>query len=62
MTEKICLNCGRNSNEVPLLSLEYRGETYHLCPQCLPVMIHKPHNLAGKLPGAENFAPANHEH
>ena len=62
MTEKLCLNCGRNANEVPLLMLEYRGEAYALCPQCLPVMIHKPQTLSGKLPGAENFAPANHEH
>ncbi|HEY3311109.1 MAG TPA: hypothetical protein VGK00_05655 [Anaerolineales bacterium] len=62
MKENTCLNCGRNSNEIPLFALEYRGETYRLCPQCLPVMIHKPQNLAGKLPGAENIVPANHEH
>ena len=62
MSETTCLNCGRDSNEIPLLTLEYRGETYRLCPQCLPVMIHKPQNLVGKLPNAENFSPANHEH
>ncbi len=62
MTEKHCLNCGRSSNEIPLLSLEYRGQSYQVCPQCLPVLIHKPQTLAGKLPGAEHFAPANHEH
>ncbi len=62
MTEKTCLNCGRSSAEIPLLTLEYRGETYHLCPQCLPTMIHQPHKLAGKLPGAENFEAANHQH
>jgi hypothetical protein len=62
MSDKTCLNCGRTSQELPLLTLEYRDVTYHLCPQCLPVMIHKPQNLAGKLPGAENFAPGNHEH
>jgi hypothetical protein len=45
-----------------LLTLEFRGEIYQLCPQCLPVLIHKPQNLAGKLPGAENFAPTNPEH
>jgi hypothetical protein len=61
MNEKTCLNCGRNSNEIPLLSMEYRGQSYHLCPQCLPVMIHKPNNLVGKLPGAENFKGANHD-
>ena len=62
MSDKTCLNCGRTSQEIPLLSLDYRGETYQLCPQCLPVMIHKPQNLAGKLPGAENFESTNHEH
>jgi len=62
MSEKTCLNCGRNSDEIPLLSFEYRAETYHLCPQCLPVIIHKPQNLTGKLPGAEAFTAANHEH
>lgn len=62
MPEKTCLNCGRNSNEIPLLTFEYRAETYSLCPLCLPVMIHKPQSLVGKLPGAENFTPVKHEH
>jgi hypothetical protein len=62
MSEKTCLICGRNSDEIPLLTFEYRAEIYHLCPQCLPVMIHKPQNLVGKLPGAENFSAANHDH
>lgn len=62
LSEKVCLNCGRTANEIPLLTLDYKDGVYHLCPQCLPVMIHKPQNLAGKLPGAEDFSPANHEH
>ena len=62
MSEKTCLNCGRTSNEIPLLTMEYREKTYQICPQCLPVMIHNPQKLAGKLPGAENFVAANHEH
>ncbi len=62
MNLKTCLNCGRDADTIPLLTLEYRDTIYHLCAQCLPVMIHKPQNLAGKLPGAEDFAPANHEH
>ena len=62
MTEKTCLNCGRSSDQAPLMSLDFRGETYYLCPQCLPVMIHKPQNLVGKLPGAETLIPANHDH
>jgi hypothetical protein len=62
MTEKTCLNCGRSSDQAPLMTLDFRGETYYLCPQCLPVMIHKPQNLVGKLPGAETLIPANHDH
>jgi hypothetical protein len=43
--------------------MTFKGETKYICPQCLPVLIHKPANLAGKLPGAENFgAPAEHHH
>lgn len=61
MSEKTCLNCGQNSNQIPLLELEFRGETYQICPQCLPVIIHNPQKLTGKLPGAENFTPANLE-
>ncbi len=61
MAEKTCLNCGRTSNEIPMLTFEYRDEAFYLCPACLPVMIHKPQNLAGKLPDAEKFAPGNHE-
>jgi hypothetical protein len=26
-------------------------------PQCLPILIHKPASLAGKLPGLENIEP-----
>lgn len=60
MTEKTCVNCDRSSAETPVLLLEYRGETLAICPQCMPVLIHKPHVLVGKLPGAENLAPASH--
>ena len=56
-----CLNCNRSENEVPLVTLSYRGEAHYICPQCLPVLIHKPAQLTGKLAGAEGFAPANHE-
>lgn len=54
---KNCLNCGRDSNEVPLIKVEYREEEYAICPTCLPTLIHKPQNLAGKLPEAESMDP-----
>lgn len=57
-----CLNCGRSEQEVPLVILQYQGKNWHICPQCFPLMIHQPQKLAGKLPGAENMQPAEHEH
>jgi hypothetical protein len=42
--------------------MAYRDALYFICPQCLPVLIHKPQNLAGKLEGADKFPPVNHEH
>ena len=51
--EKVCLNCGRTEEQVPLLHLSFKGETEFICPQCLPVLIHKTHLLAEKLPGIE---------
>jgi len=58
MNEIKCLNCERTDNSIPLLSLTFKGETKHICPQCLPTLIHKIHLLEEKLPGVE--VPANH--
>ncbi len=55
---KVCLACGRGPEEVPLLALEYRGGSFWICPQHLPVLIHKPSQLAGRLPGAESLGGA----
>jgi hypothetical protein len=55
-----CLNCEKSEQQVPLLQMVYQGEEIHICPQCLPVLIHKPANLAGKLPGLENIQPPKH--
>lgn len=61
-TEGVCIACGRSSDEVPLLALEYRRSTFHLCPRELPLLIHDPGRLAGLLPGAESMEPAEHRH
>ena len=58
---KTCLNCERTEEQLPLLVMQFRGETVHICPQCLPVLIHKPEKLAAKLPGLDT-TPAEHEH
>jgi hypothetical protein len=59
---KKCVNCERLENEIPLIEMTYRNKPYFICPQCLPVLIHKPQTLAGKLPDADKFPSADHEH
>jgi hypothetical protein len=51
-----CLNCGTSEQERPLLILKFQEKELHICPQCLPILIHKPYGLADKLPG---FQPAD---
>ncbi|MHB1192037.1 MAG: hypothetical protein ACYC6F_03245 [Longimicrobiales bacterium] len=55
-----CLVCGRTSDEVPLLTFDFRGEERRICPQHLPVLIHSPARLAEVLPGADSLGPADH--
>ena len=55
-----CLLCHRDANQTPLIALEYRGMNLKICPQHLPVLIHDPAQLIGKLPGAETLRPADH--
>jgi hypothetical protein len=57
-----CLYCQRSANEVPLLNLRYRGTETWICAQHLPILIHKPGQLADKLPGLEKIDPPEHEH
>jgi hypothetical protein len=58
-----CLYCDRTSDQVPLLPLIYREKQFWICPQHLPILIHKPAQLAGKLAGAEDFERAEgHPH
>ena len=44
--EPRCLNCGRTGDVVPLISLRYLQKEHSICPQCLPILIHKPERLA----------------
>jgi len=46
-----CLNCNRSEREIPLVSLRFNGRQRWICSLCLPVLIHKPQQLAGKLTG-----------
>jgi len=53
--KKTCLFCNRDTQQVPLVQLEYKGQNYYICPQHIPVLIHDPSQLEGLLPGAENM-------
>ena len=56
-----CLFCERTSDAVPLLTLEYRGQTLRICSQHLPVLIHDPGQLIGIVEGAETLEPSAHK-
>ncbi len=55
-----CLNCERTEDQIPLVNLRYQGQLAFICSQCLPVLIHHPYQLVGKLSGAETMTAASH--
>jgi hypothetical protein len=55
-----CLLCERTSADVPLLSIEFRGNTLRICSQHLPILIHDPGQLIGIVEGAEQLQPSEH--
>ena len=57
-----CVFCGATHEELPLVKLLVKGEDYYICAQHLPILIHEPHKLAGKLPGIENLKGHDHNH
>ena len=44
-----CLNCETTDAETPLVQWQYQQQHFWVCPDCLPVMIHKRHQLTEKL-------------
>lgn len=57
-----CLVCQRSDDRVPLIQITYRGGNHWVCPQHLPILIHKPEQLAGQLPGIEIIPGEAHHH
>jgi hypothetical protein len=53
-----CIYCEQSDQRAPLLLFRYQGEQHWICPQHLPILIHKPSQLADKLPGLELLGPA----
>ncbi len=52
-----CVFCDRTSQVVPLLTLNYKDNQYYICSEHLPVLIHSPYELEGRLPGADQLKP-----
>ena len=62
MTEKksrICVSCGQDDSQVPLILFYYQGQERHICTEHLPVLIHTPAKLTGKLPDMDKINPVD---
>ena len=63
MSNSTCLNCGASEQEKPLLTLKFQGRELYMCPQCMPILIHKSQQLADKIPGFQpSDSASDHEH
>lgn len=59
-TTQHCLSCSRSENEIPLVTLTYSSKPAFICSYCLPLLIHHPEKLIGRLEGADKIPPAEH--
>jgi hypothetical protein len=63
MSNSVCINCGASETDRPLLTLRFQERDVYICPECMPILIHKPQQLVEKLPGMKPWGgPANHDH
>jgi len=53
-----CIYCAQSDQNLPLLLFLYQGVQFWICPQHLPILIHKPEQLAAKLPGIALISPS----
>ena len=60
VSDSRCVFCERGSDEVPIVSIEFRASTFGICPQHLPILIHDPSQLVGRLEGAEGLEASDH--
>jgi len=56
-----CIHCGRDDSQVPVLLFYYQGKEHNICTEHLPVLIHKPKELTGKLPDMDKLNPVEHD-
>ena len=50
-TKKECIVCKASSDEMPILTFEFKGNEHHICSQHIPILIHKAGQLQEILPG-----------
>ena len=55
MSTSTCLNCGTSEKDRPLLTIKFQSREFYICPQCLPILIHRPYQLGEKLPGIKSY-------
>ena len=48
---KTCIVCNANSDEMPILTFEFKGKEHNICSQHIPILIHKAGQLQDILPG-----------
>jgi hypothetical protein len=60
INKNTCIHCDRDDTQVPLLDFSYKDKQFSICSEHLPVLLHRPQELTGKLPDAENLNPVNH--
>lgn len=59
---EVCVHCDRSEEEIPILRFRFMGEERSICSSCLPILLHRPGRLVGRLEGAEKILPAAHSH
>ena len=55
------LNCERSEDEIPLVALHYAGQPAWICIGCLPILIHHPQRVAGKLARTDTAPTSSRE-
>ena len=62
MTEnntRTCVHCGQDESQVPLILFYYQDQERYICTEHLPVLIHNPMELTGKLPDMDKLNPVD---
>ena len=56
---RTCVHCGQVDSQVPLILFYYQDQERHICTEHLPVLIHTPTKLTGKLPDMDKINPVD---